>query len=88
MRLGSSVALQGVVIDHRDAIIACMSYTPFRDSSSLLNDPEKLRTRMSEDGYLFMRGVAPKEDVLAARRDVLNLCKDAGWIDPSDIMGG
>lgn len=65
-----------------------MSYAPFRDSSSLLDDAEKLRTRMTEDGYLFMRGVAPKEDVLGARRDILNLCKDAGWIDPAHLMEG
>ena len=63
-----------------------MSYAPFRDSSSLLHDPEKLRARMSEDGYLFMRAVAPKDEVLNARRDVLNLCKEAGWIDPTDLM--
>jgi ectoine hydroxylase-related dioxygenase (phytanoyl-CoA dioxygenase family) len=65
-----------------------MSYAPFRDSSQLLNSPEKLRARMTEDGYLFMRGVAPKQDVLDARRDVLELCAKAGWIDATDLMAG
>jgi ectoine hydroxylase-related dioxygenase (phytanoyl-CoA dioxygenase family) len=65
-----------------------LPYAPFRDSSSLVNDAEKLRARMAEDGFLFMRAVAPKEDVLNARRDVLNLCKDAGWIDANDLMSG
>ncbi len=43
---------------------------------------------MSEDGYLFMRGVAPKDEILSARRDILNLCKDAGWIDSTHLMDG
>ena len=42
-----------------------MSYAPFRNSSHLLNDPPALRAAIADDGYLFMRGVAPIDQVLA-----------------------
>jgi ectoine hydroxylase-related dioxygenase (phytanoyl-CoA dioxygenase family) len=54
---------------------------PFVVSNDLVNDPPALRSRIASDGYLFFRGLGPKEKVLAARRDVIALCKDAGWCD-------
>ncbi|HTL28484.1 MAG TPA: phytanoyl-CoA dioxygenase family protein [Tepidisphaeraceae bacterium] len=66
-----------------------MSYASFRDSTALRNDPIRLRAQMNEDGYLFLRGAAPREEVLNTRRDVLTLCDDAGWLDAaSDLMEG
>jgi ectoine hydroxylase-related dioxygenase (phytanoyl-CoA dioxygenase family) len=53
----------------------------FTVSNDLLNDPPALRTRIADEGYLFFRGVGPREKILAARRDVISLCKDAGWCD-------
>jgi ectoine hydroxylase-related dioxygenase (phytanoyl-CoA dioxygenase family) len=50
-------------------------------SNDLLNDPPALRSRIAEDGYLFLRGIGPKDKILAARRDVIALCEDAGWCD-------
>ncbi len=48
-----------------------------------------LRDVMNETGYLFFRGLLPAEDVLSVRRDVLQLCSDAGWLDKSrDIEEG
>jgi ectoine hydroxylase-related dioxygenase (phytanoyl-CoA dioxygenase family) len=50
-------------------------------------DPAKLRAVMDEQGYLFFRELVPAPDVLAVRRAVLELCAEAGWIDPSyDLM--
>jgi len=48
-----------------------------------------LRDAMNETGYLFFRGLLPAEDVLAVRHEVLQLCSEAGWLDPSrDIDDG
>lgn len=64
------------------------TYTPFIESDALA-PAEELRERMANEGYLFFRGLIPAEDVLAARRGVLELCEAAGWLDPSrDIMDG
>ena len=57
------------------------SYTPFTVANDLLSDPPALRARMAQDGYLFFRGVGPKDKIRAARRDVLALCERAGWCD-------
>jgi ectoine hydroxylase-related dioxygenase (phytanoyl-CoA dioxygenase family) len=48
-----------------------------------------LRAIMAEQGYLFFRRLVPAEDVLAVRRDVLEQCAAAGWLDDSrDLMDG
>ena len=65
------------------------SYEPFRDSTSNLGHAESLRQALREDGYLFLRGVAPSERLLALRRAILRVLADAGWVDPSaDPMAG
>src|SRR5438067_10652352 len=56
-------------------------YAPFAVSNDLLHDAAALRARMASEGYLFFRGLGPTEKILAARRDVIALCKDAGWCD-------
>lgn len=42
------------------------------------------------DGYLFFRGLLPREDVLALRRAILEICARAGWLrrgtDPMDAV--
>jgi ectoine hydroxylase-related dioxygenase (phytanoyl-CoA dioxygenase family) len=54
---------------------------PLAASNDLLADPAALRQRLADDGYLFFCGVGPRDKILAARRDVLRLCHDAGWCD-------
>jgi ectoine hydroxylase-related dioxygenase (phytanoyl-CoA dioxygenase family) len=63
-------------------------YAPFVVSNDLLDDPPALRQRMADDGYLFLRGVGPKDRIAAARRDVLNLCAQAGWCDAAGRWTG
>ena len=47
----------------------------------------QLRAMMAEQGYLFFRRLMPADDVLAVRRNVLEQCAAAGWLDPSrDLM--
>jgi ectoine hydroxylase-related dioxygenase (phytanoyl-CoA dioxygenase family) len=63
-------------------------YAPFIESDA--NAPaEALRAEMNERGYLFFRSLVPADEVLATRRDVLQHCAEAGWLDPSyDLMEG
>ena len=52
------------------------------DSSSLLHDVEALRTRMEEDGYLFLRGFHPRGLADAARERVLMHLQGLGALAP------
>lgn len=64
-------------------------YTPFIVSNHALNDTARLNEIIDKHGYLFLRGVAPKDKLLQLRRDILQLCAEAGWLDSSaDLMDG
>jgi ectoine hydroxylase-related dioxygenase (phytanoyl-CoA dioxygenase family) len=52
-----------------------------RDASSLLGDPEALRQRMADDGYLLLRGLIDRGTVLEARRELLLKYATVGEID-------
>lgn len=55
---------------------------PFVESDPAAS-ADLLRATMAEQGYLFFRRLVPAQAVLAARRDVLELCHAAGWLDSS-----
>ncbi len=59
------------------------AFGELRVSNELLGNQEKLRARVSEDGYLFFRGLLDRSDVLAAREEVLRRLDAAGKIDQS-----
>jgi len=52
-----------------------------RDSNDILGDTEALRTRMDQDGYLFLPGFLNREDVRAARRKVCEVLASEGLLD-------
>ena len=63
-------------------------YKPFIESDPT-SDTAHLRATMDEHGYLFFRALVPAQDILSVRRDVLELLRDAGWLDPSqNVMDG
>ena len=51
----------------------------FVDSTPLLKNPEVLRTRALEEGYLFFRGLLPTANVLALRAEFLAVVERHGW---------
>lgn len=56
---------------------------PLRDCNALMNDRDALRARMEEDGYLLVRGLHPRDQVLAARRRIIeHMQKEPGTIKP------
>ena len=52
------------------------------DSSPLLGDGAKLGEQLGEDGYLFLRGVLDRDDVLALRAKILAVIERYGWLKP------
>ena len=53
----------------------------FTNSTSLLENPEKLRQQAAQDGYLFFKGLLPANELLALRRDIVNVCVRHGLLD-------
>lgn len=53
-----------------------------RDSTGLKGDFSALRERLEEDGYLFIRGFHPREQVLKARSEILLRLQAAGKLAP------
>jgi hypothetical protein len=65
------------------------SFGELRDSSYFVNDPEALRERMEEDGYLYLRGFFERGQVMAARRSILRQAEADGFLEPgTDLMDG
>lgn len=53
-----------------------------RSSEDVLDDPEALRRRLQEDGYLYVRNFLPGDRVQAARRSLLHRLAAGGFLDP------
>jgi len=55
----------------------------------LLHDSEALRQRAQEDGYLFFKGLLPRQEILDLRKDFLSVVDRYGWRKPGqDALGG
>ena len=52
----------------------------FRDSTELMADSSALKTRMAEDGYVFLRGVISPSAIAMARQEVFCRLADVGEI--------
>lgn len=60
-----------------------------RESNDALHDVEELRRRMADDGYLLIRGLHDRDQVVQARRELLEAHAQAGQLDPgADLMDG
>jgi len=52
----------------------------FVDSSGLVADGAALAERVQRDGYLFLPGMLPREDVASVQRQIGEIARDAGWL--------
>lgn len=60
-----------------------------RESHDVLDDPTAFRRRLEEDGYLFVRGLHDRAEVLDARREILDRLAARGLLDPgAPLMDG
>jgi hypothetical protein len=63
--------------------------TDLRDSNDILDNPEALHDRITEDGYLLIRGLHDKETVLAARQTILEKLAAKGMLaSDTPLMDG
>ena len=53
---------------------------PFIDSSPLSPTDPRSPARMQRDGYLFLPGLLPREDVATVQRQIGEIARDAGWL--------
>lgn len=51
-------------------------------SLDLVGDAGAMRSRMAEDGYLFLPSLLPPDEVRAIRAEALAICDAAGWLQP------
>jgi ectoine hydroxylase-related dioxygenase (phytanoyl-CoA dioxygenase family) len=58
--------------------------TTLTDSTELLDEPEALRARFDEDGYVFLRGVVDPGMLLDVRRRITSVCAVHGWFAPGN----
>src|SRR5689334_17229402 len=61
---------------------ATATHKPLIIANDAWDDPPRLRALLDENGYLFFRGKGPRERILDLRRQMLELCAQAGWLDP------
>jgi hypothetical protein len=67
---------------HKDILL-------LRESNDIQHDAEALRERMKEDGYLFIRGLHDKKQVLETRRQMLEKLAENGALDANaPLMDG
>ena len=52
----------------------------FIDSSGLMHDGAALAECMHRDGYLFLRGLMPRDAVASVQRQIGEIARDAGWL--------
>ena len=59
-----------------------------RISNDAMNDPEELRRRIDEEGYLFFKRLQNPDKLWALRREMLTVMQQGGWLvagtDPID----
>jgi len=57
------------------------AFGELHNSTDLANDPDALKVRMQEDGYLFLRGYLDRDQVLEARAEITNRLAGFGLLD-------
>src|SRR5919201_380480 len=53
-----------------------------REANDILSDVEAMRARMAEEGYLLIRGLFAREDVMEARRQMVEVLAREGALHP------
>src|SRR4051812_38793622 len=53
-----------------------------RDSNDIVEQPAALRERIAGEGYLYLPGLLLRDDVLAARREIVRRLDEAGQLKP------
>ncbi|MDR6884817.1 phytanoyl-CoA dioxygenase family protein [Bacillus sp. 3255] len=70
-----------IKVGSRELEMGGQHLTELRSSNDVLDDPEALRGRMEEDGYLLIRGFHGRDAVLRARTSILEKMALMGKLD-------
>ena len=62
--------------------MSTVTFKTFVPDNDVLGDDDALRARMADQGFLFLKGLGPKDLIRHARTDVMNLLASEGWIKP------
>jgi len=81
MDLSISPSFQGSLLDTSPE-----AFGSLRSSSDALSDIKELRWRFEQDGYLYLPGLLDRNQVLAARLEMLRKLEAAGCLDPDYPM--
>lgn len=66
-----------------------MQTQPFIESQDLLNQPDQLKKRLDDTGYLFIKGLLGSDELLELRQQFLEICQKHGWLaDGSKLQEG
>lgn len=60
---------------------------PFLDSTNVQHNTDELKQRLGRDGYLYLRGLLPKEVVEPLRLQWLQFAREAGWVETNTERG-
>jgi ectoine hydroxylase-related dioxygenase (phytanoyl-CoA dioxygenase family) len=63
-------------------VVNVAAVRPLDDATEMLANPTALRHAVERDGYLFVRGVLPREGVARLRRLTLEHAQRMSWLDP------
>ncbi len=84
-RASGSEALMQHLIELRVAAFPKMSEKvtpePMFEANGLLGDPDAVRARLDQDGYLFFRNIVPLELLANLRGQITQILADQGWIE-------
>ena len=61
---------------------------PFYDAWAEAAQPDLLRERIGEDGYLYLPRLIPQAAVREVHRDILAICREHGWADDRGLAVG
>lgn len=75
-----------ITVGNRELELGGPDLTELRSSNDILHDRAALRGRMEEDGYLLIRGFHPREQVLQARRAILEKMDAMGKIERDTLL--
>jgi hypothetical protein len=63
------------------------AFGELRESTLYIDDPETLRARLEVDGYLFIRGLLDRDEVMEVRRELVRRMDDFKLLEPgTDLM--
>jgi len=78
MKTSAHLTSRGFELDLRPE-----SFGELLRSDAILNDPDALRERLAQEGYLYIPGFFAREDVQAARTEFLDRLSLYGGLDPA-----